>query len=121
MKTPELPLLINTIAKAIFSKKGQAVLVLDMRKITDMTDYFVLCCGDSGNQLRAIRDAIKEEARKINEKHFSYEEGTESKWILMDYVNVVVHIFDPATRAYYSLERLWGDALSYELRAEDYD
>ncbi len=112
----------KTIAKKIvnfaLSKKAEEVLLLDLRKITPMADFFVICSGLSDVQVKAIADAIIEGCKK--EKIGIYNvEGYESlRWILVDLVDIVVHIFRPELRNYYRLEKLWGDApretFSYE-------
>ncbi len=104
----------KTIAKKLInfalSKKAENVLLLDLRKITTMADFFIICSGGSDAQVKAIADAVVAGAQK--EKVSVYHvEGYESlTWVLIDLVDIVVHIFQPAVRDYYQLERLWGDA-----------
>jgi ribosome-associated protein len=98
------------VAKAADEKKAFDILILDLRSLTSIADYFVICSGSSTTQVGAITDGIGEALAHIG-VHPSHIEGeTEAKWILMDYGDVVVHIFEDQTRAYYVLERLWGDA-----------
>ena len=104
----------KTVAKKIInfalSKKAEDVMLLDLRKITTMTDFFVICSGVGDVQVKAIADAIVQGCKKekINVYHV---EGTQSStWILIDLVDIVVHVFQPDVRKYYQLERLWGDA-----------
>jgi ribosome-associated protein len=92
------------------SKKAEDVLLLDLRKVTTMTDFFVICSGTSDVQVKAIADAIitgcKDDKIKV-----SHVEGLDSRsWVLIDLIDIVVHIFQPDVRKYYQLERLWGDA-----------
>ncbi len=75
-----------------------------------MADYFVICSGDSDTHTRALSDYIIMELKKIKEKYLHYEGYENGHWILVDYGNVVVHVFEDETRHYYELERLWGDA-----------
>jgi ribosome-associated protein len=98
------------LVKSALSKKAENVLLLDLRKITTMADFFVICSGGSDAQVKAIADAVVEGAKK--EKADVYHvEGYESfSWVLIDLVDIVVHIFQPSVRDYYQLERLWGDA-----------
>ena len=98
------------LAKSALSKKAENVLLFDLRKITAMADFFVICSGGSDAQVKAIADAVVESAKK--EKAYVYHvEGFESlAWVLIDLVDIVVHIFQPDVRDYYQLERLWGDA-----------
>ncbi len=97
-------------AAAADSKKAFDILILDLRTLTYITDYFVICSASNANQVSAIADAIGESLAREH-IHPSHVEGqAESTWVLMDCGDVVVHIFDEQTRAFYSLEKLWGDA-----------
>jgi ribosome-associated protein len=90
--------------------KAQDVIVLNLKKLTTIADYFVVCTGDSDVQVKAIADKVKEELKKegINAWH---DEGYKNRlWILLDYVDVVVHVFHREARLFYNLEKLWGDA-----------
>lgn len=93
-------------------KKASDIIILDLRNIKNsVTDFFVLCSGNSDTQLEAISDSIEEEVFKAGEKGPWQREGKNSgQWILMDYVNVVAHIFLKEKRDYFGLEDLWGDA-----------
>jgi ribosome-associated protein len=98
------------LVKSALSKKAENVLLFDLRKITTMTDFFVICSGGSDAQVKAIADAVIEGAKKENTDIY-HVEGLESlTWVLIDFVDIVVHIFQPDVRDYYQLERLWGDA-----------
>jgi ribosome-associated protein len=104
----------NDIVRAsiplIQSKKGRDIAILDLRGITDVADYFVLCTADSDIQAKAISDALVE-GMKIQGHRPWHTEGYESrKWVLIDFVDVVIHIFQQESRKFYGLERLWGDA-----------
>jgi ribosome-associated protein len=97
-------------AHAADSKKASDILILDLRGLTYITDYFVICSGGNVTQVGAIAEGIDQSLAKAG-IHPSHVEGeTEASWVLMDYGDVVVHIFDEQTRAYYCLEKLWGDA-----------
>jgi len=97
-------------AEAADNKKAFDIIVLDLRGLTYITDYFVICSGSNTTQVSAISDWIGQTLAKTG-VHPSHIEGqAESSWVLMDYGDVVVHIFDEQTRAYYALEKLWGDA-----------
>ncbi len=113
------PLLLDVIIRAAFDKKAEKVKLLDLRGLTSVADFFLICSGSSSAQRKAIRDVIRQETRKINESVWHVEEDTEPEWILMDFVDIVVHIFDPEKRLYYDLEHLWGDAPMRELKTED--
>ncbi len=98
------------ICKAAADKKAEDIIIMDMRGLMFSTDYFVICSANTATQVRAIADNIEEELDK-SEIHFSHKEGYhEGEWILMDYGDVVAHIFKTANRDYYALEKLWGDA-----------
>jgi ribosome-associated protein len=103
-------------AAAADAKRAQDIVILDLRGQTLVTDYFVICTGTSRVQLRTIVDAITEALASPGPP---LREGDEdSQWILLDYGDVVVHVFGPETRAFYRLERLWGDAPEVPWRGE---
>ncbi|MFA5832238.1 MAG: ribosome silencing factor [Bacteroidota bacterium] len=102
--------LVKLVAQAALSKKGYDVTILDLRKLTTMTDYFVVCSVDSDTQARAVADAIKHEALEKGESSVRKEGYSEGRWILLDFVDVVAHVFHKETREFYNLEKLWGDA-----------
>ncbi len=92
------------------SKKAEDVVVLDMRAVTDMTDYFVICTGTVDVHVKAIADAIVEGMKEEGERSWHLEGTERLQWVLIDFVDVVVHVFQPEMRNFYALERLWGDA-----------
>ena len=97
-------------AEAANDKKAFDILILDLRRFTFITDYFVICSGSNITQVSAIADWIGETLAKTG-VHPSHIEGlTDSSWVLMDYGDVVVHIFDEQTRLHYALDKLWGEA-----------
>ena len=97
-------------AEAADNKKAFDILILDLRKLTYITDYFIICSAGNSSQVGAIADGITEALAKAD-VHPSHVEGEiEASWVLMDYGDIVVHIFNQQTRIYYSLEKLWGDA-----------
>jgi ribosome-associated protein len=104
--------LSKVIIKGMEEKKASEILVLDLRKIKNaVTDFFVICSGSSDTQLEAISESIEEEVHKAGEKNaFRVEGKANGEWVLMDYSDVVVHIFHKDKRKYYGLEELWGDA-----------
>ncbi|HSF55879.1 MAG TPA: ribosome silencing factor [Algoriphagus sp.] len=104
--------LSKVIVRGMEEKKASEILVLDLRKIKNaVTDFFVICSGNSDIQLEAISKSIEEEVYKVGEKPAWRVEGkANGEWVLMDFVNVVVHIFMKDKREYYGLEELWGDA-----------
>ena len=98
------------IAEVSLEKKAEDVVIMDLKNLTSITDYFVICSGDSDMQVRAISDHIKEKLAQENIKIWHVEGYRSMNWILMDLVDVVIHIFKPEVREFYALEKLWGDA-----------
>jgi ribosome-associated protein len=101
---------IAAAVRAALDKKANDVVVLDLRQTHAFTDFFVLCSGQSTRQVQAIADSIEESLREAKVRPSHVEGYERAEWILMDFFSFVVHVFTPATRAFYSLERLWGDA-----------
>lgn len=91
------------------TKKAHDVIVMDLRKLSSVADFFVICSGDSDVQVKAIADAVEEglDQRGVSPWH---REAGSMNWFVLDYVDVVLHVFHKNTRMYYSLEKLWGDA-----------
>jgi ribosome-associated protein len=104
--------LSEIIVEGILKIKGKEVIRLDLTKLPNaVSDYFVLCHGNTGIQVRAIADSVEEETIKELGVKPWHKEGLENaEWILIDYVDVVVHIFREESRTFYNLEKLWGDA-----------
>ena len=104
--------IFTTIIKAIQDKKGENIVSLDLRKIPEaVADFFILCEANSNTQVKAIADFVEEEVRTHTEETpYKHEGFTAQQWILVDYVNVVVHIFIPETRKFYNLEEMLSDA-----------
>lgn len=101
--------LAKKIIKLIWDKKAEEIALLNLKKLSSITDYFVICSVGSDTQARVVADAVIEglKGRRVVSHVEGYEVG---RWILIDCFNVVVHIFNPDVREYYGLERLWGDA-----------
>lgn len=98
------------VARIALDLKAEGVLALDLRGITPVTDYTVICTGTSDRQMRAVVETVIEYAKKLGQRPYGLA-GTEAGcWIVLDYVDVVVHVFAPKYRDYYDLELLWGDA-----------
>lgn len=96
---------------AVLDKKAREVVVMDMRQVSGVADFFVLCNGESDLQIKAIVDAVRERLREQFEERPWHMEGYEHRqWVVLDYVDLVVHVFSTEKRAFYDLERLWGDA-----------
>ena len=103
--------LLSNVVKGIFEKKGQNVLKIDLRKLENrITDYFVICHAASGTQVSAISDSVDDIVRKeVGEKPLHIEGLDNCFWVLLDYGNVIVHVFLEEYRNFYSLESLWAD------------
>ncbi len=104
--------LISTILKGVDEIKGEDILLIDLREIDNtVCDYFVVCSGTSNTHVNAISGSVKKiVGKEAQEKPFHIEGEGQANWILMDYVNVVVHIFQKPMRELYDIEGLWGDA-----------
>jgi ribosome-associated protein len=104
--------ILKSIIKAIQDKKGEGIVSLDLRKIHEaVADFFVICQASSTTQVKAIADAIEVEVKaELDENPYRHEGQQSAQWILIDYVNVVVHIMQPETRKFYRLEEMWSDA-----------
>ncbi|RME96924.1 MAG: ribosome silencing factor [Chloroflexi bacterium] len=102
--------LAHTIVDLIVGKKAANVVLLDMREVTLLADYYVLCDGASKRQIDAVADELLEKLKKAGSQRAIVEGNAESGWMLVDFGSVIVHIFSPEKRAYYQLEELWKDA-----------
>lgn len=104
--------IIKTIIAAIQEKKGKNIISLDLRKINEaVADFFIVCEAGSQPQIRAIADNIDDKVReKCGEKPFHNEGYNNLQWVLIDYINVVVHVMLPENRKFYQLEEMWSDA-----------
>jgi len=106
------------IGELILSKKGYDIKVLDLRGISPVADFFVICSADSQIQVRAIADEVDDKLRDIGIKCHFKEGYNTLNWVLLDYFDVVVHIFKTESREFYNLEKLWGDAPSETITDE---
>ena len=108
--------LFKTIIHAIEEKKGEQIISLDLRKIPEaVSDFFIICQASNNNQLKAIADNIEKEVKDAcDENPYKHEGKQAEQWILIDYVNIVIHIMLPEPRKFYQLEELWSDAPSME-------
>ena len=100
----------QAICKAASDKKARDIVIMDMKGISSSTDYFVVCSANTATHVRAIADNIEEELAKEGVA-FNHKEGyREGEWVLLDFGDVIAHVFMQEAREYYALERLWGDA-----------
>lgn len=110
-KTTDSQRLVEVITHALLDKKAEEVTVLDVHKLTTLADQFVVCHATSDVQIKALADNVnKHTAEELGEKAWKEEGRDTRRWVILDYVNVVVHIFKKELRDYYALERMWNDA-----------
>jgi ribosome-associated protein len=110
-----VPAEIERAARAAYDKKAFDLVVLDLRSVAGFTDFFVICSGQNPRQVKAIADAIEETLGKARLKPAHIEGYERAEWVLLDYFNFVVHVFNLETRRFYALERLWGSAGRVEI------
>ncbi|MFM9055542.1 MAG: ribosome silencing factor [Bacteroidota bacterium] len=105
--------LLDAMIKGVQEKKARNITVMDLRNLDGApADFFIVCSGDSGTQVEAIARSIEEQVEKDCGEQPAHIEGTKNaQWVLIDYIAVVAHIFQPEQRDYYGLEHLWGDAV----------
>ncbi|MBI2222610.1 MAG: ribosome silencing factor [Acidobacteria bacterium] len=113
----KFPAAITAAIGAAHDKKAADVVVLNLRKSSAFTDYFILCTGHTVRQVTAIADAVQEALRALKLRPTHVEGYDRAEWVLMDYFDFIVHVFTPGTRQFYSLDRLWGQAERIEVPA----
>lgn len=107
------------IAEIIQSKKGYDIKIMELKNISSIADYFVVCSADSDRQVKAIADEVEDKLREIGIKTV-HREGYESlSWVILDYFDVMIHIFKSEARTFYNLEKLWGDAPVITIKDEE--
>lgn len=115
-KTSDSVKLIDLVTEGLLEKKAKDVKVLDVRNLTTLTDFFVVCHGTSDTQIGALANSVLDKVKEGTGENVWQREGLESRrWVILDYVNVVVHIFSEEKRDYYGIERMWNDALITEV------
>jgi len=115
--TSPLPAELSLAITAALDKKAMDIVVLDLRKASAFTDFFVIATGGNSRQVQAIADSVDTALARQGTKPALVEGRGRSEWILIDYFDFIVHVFTPATREFYGLERLWGDAERVEVSA----
>jgi ribosome-associated protein len=111
------PAAVSAAINAAQDKKAADMVVLNLRKSSAFTDYFILCTGQNVRQVTAIADAVQETLRALKLRPAHVEGYDRAEWVLMDYFDFIVHVFTPSTREFYSLDRLWGQAERIEVPA----
>ena len=111
--------LISVIIQGIEEVKGENIKLLDLRDIENtVCDYFIICSGNSNTQVKAISGSVQKlVSKQVKDKPWHIEGENNAEWILMDYVNVAVHVFQKQIRDFYDIESLWGDAKITEIKA----
>ncbi len=107
--------LADIISKLTLTKKAEKVLSIDVRKVSSSTDYFIICSAETGIQVSAIANAVR---KGTPTKPWHIEGLNNQNWVLLDYIDVVLHVFKTQTREFYSLEKLWADAPTVEITDE---
>jgi ribosome-associated protein len=118
IEVTEAELIARRAAELTLTKKASRVTLMDLRAVTDMADFFVICSADSDTQVKAIADAVLSGLREDGVQVHHSEGYQTLHWILLDYVDVVVHIFYKEMRDFYNIEKLWGDAVFTEIKDE---
>ena len=115
---PSALAVLRAAAEAAVSKKAVDLVALDLRSLDGVADYFLICTGTSEPQVKAIAEEVEDQLRARGAKPWHVEGREGRRWVLLDFVDVVVHVFHEKTREYYLLERLWGDARRVDLGVE---
>ena len=115
--------LSQVVVKGMQEKKALDIVLMDLRQVNNaIADFFVICSGTSDTHIEGVSDSIDKEVSQLNGESPWHREGINNKtWVLLDYVDVVVHIFNRENRSFYKLEELWGDAIITKFEEEEYD
>jgi ribosome-associated protein len=113
----EMPAVLERATELAADRKGVDMLVMDLRGISNATDYFFIASGTSDIHVRSIAEHVIEELKREGQRPSHVEGLRAGRWVLIDYIDFVVHVFHPAAREFYQLERLWGDAPTLVLEA----
>lgn len=118
LPAPSVSALVQRAARTCAENRADRVVILDLHGVSDMTDYFVIANGTSDTHVRALAARVTDEMAKVGQRPYHEEGLTQGRWVLLDYVDFVVHLFHPALREFYQLERLWGDAETIPVAAQ---
>ncbi|MEX0723388.1 MAG: ribosome silencing factor [Gracilimonas sp.] len=117
---PDSQEMVEIITEALLSRKGKDITILDVSELTTLTDFFVVCHGTSDVQVKALADAIEEDLlEKMDEKAWKKEGLQGRSWIILDFVNIVVHVMSKEKRDFYGIERMWNDAKVTHIKDTD--
>jgi len=119
-EVPDSQEMVEIITEALLSRKGKDITLLDVSELTTLTDYFVVCHGTSDVQIKALADAVEEDMREKSGEKAWKKEGLQGRsWVILDFVNIVVHILSKEKRDFYGIERMWNDAKITHIENED--
>lgn len=110
LRLADLPPLVQRVSELCQERNARAGLILDLRGLSDATDFFLIASGDSDVHVRAISEHVIDELARDGTRPAGVEGARAARWVLIDYIDLVVHVFHPVVREFYQLERLWGDA-----------
>ena len=116
--TADLPPEVARAIDLLIDRKAEDITLLDLREVSGATDFFIIATGRSDTHVSAIGDHVVDELKKEGVRPYGVEGMRSGRWVLIDYVDFVVHVFHPAAREFYQLERLWGDAPVREFASE---
>jgi ribosome-associated protein len=117
---PDSQEMVEIITEALLSRKGKDITILDVSELTTLTDFFVVCHGTSDVQVKALADAVEEDLlEKMDEKAWKKEGLQGRAWIILDFVNIVVHVMSKEKRDFYGIERMWNDAKVTHIKDTD--
>jgi len=105
-------------ARAASDRKAADMVILDLREVAQFTEFFLICTANNSRQVQAVTDAIEENLRQAGKRPMHIEGYTAAEWVLLDYGDFIAHVFSPASRRFYDLERLWRDAKPVPLPAD---
>jgi len=111
--------IVEIAAKAAFDRKALDIIILDLRGLSSVTDFFVICSGTSDTHVEGIAEIIEEKLEEHNERLWHREGERKASWILLDYIDAIIHVFTEDTREFYGLERLWGDAPRFDYNEDE--
>lgn len=119
-EAPNSQEMVEVITEALLSRKGKDITVLDVSELTTLTEYFVVCHGNSDVQIKALADVVEEDMReKLDERAWKKEGLQGRSWVILDFVNIVVHVMSKEKRDFYGIERMWNDAKVTHIKDAD--
>ncbi len=119
-EAPNSQEMVEVITEALLSRKGKDITVLDVSELTTLTEFFVVCHGNSDVQIKALADVVEEDMReKLDERAWKKEGLQGRSWVILDFVNIVVHVMSKEKRDFYGIERMWNDAKVTHIKDAD--